>query len=70
MSAIRICILSFALEISKYDWVIFVLCSLREEYVNAYIDYIFNTSVTDQFDAFNDGFHKVCGGRVLVSQPM
>ncbi|XP_064600028.1 probable E3 ubiquitin-protein ligase HERC4 isoform X2 [Liolophura sinensis] len=37
----------------------------RKEYVDAYIDYIFNKSVEKNFRSFNEGFHKVCGGRVL-----
>uniref|UniRef100_A0A8C2J9E3 HECT and RLD domain containing E3 ubiquitin protein ligase 4 n=1 Tax=Cyprinus carpio TaxID=7962 RepID=A0A8C2J9E3_CYPCA len=37
----------------------------RQEFVNAYVDYIFNTSVAPQFSAFYAGFHKVCGGKVL-----
>ncbi|OWF39726.1 E3 ubiquitin-protein ligase HERC4 [Mizuhopecten yessoensis] len=37
----------------------------RQEYVQAYIDFIFNQSVDKQFQAFNSGFHKVCGGKVL-----
>ncbi len=36
--------------------------------MDALIDYMFNKSVKDQFHAFNDGFHKVTGGRVLVRQ--
>ncbi|KAI2658144.1 putative E3 ubiquitin-protein ligase HERC4 [Labeo rohita] len=39
--------------------------SNRQEFVNAYVDYIFNTSVAPQFSAFYAGFHKVCGGKVL-----
>ena len=39
----------------------------RQEYVDLYIDYVFNKSVQEQFTAFNDGFYKVCGSRVLVS---
>ncbi|XP_051945513.1 probable E3 ubiquitin-protein ligase HERC4 isoform X2 [Xyrauchen texanus] len=39
--------------------------SNRQEFVNAYVDYIFNTSVAPQFNAFYAGFHKVCGGKVL-----
>ena len=31
------------------------------------MSYIFDKSVEEQFAAFNTGFHKVCGGRVLVS---
>ncbi|KAK9685781.1 HECT-domain (ubiquitin-transferase) [Popillia japonica] len=37
----------------------------KQEYVNLYVDYIFNTSVSKHFDAFREGFMKVCGGRVL-----
>ncbi|KAJ8248211.1 hypothetical protein GJAV_G00239610 [Gymnothorax javanicus] len=39
--------------------------SNRQEYVEAYVDYIFNVSVAELFDAFYAGFHKVCGGKVL-----
>ncbi|XP_016420884.1 probable E3 ubiquitin-protein ligase HERC4 isoform X2 [Sinocyclocheilus rhinocerous] len=39
--------------------------SNRQEFVNAYVDYIFNISVAPQFSAFYAGFHKVCGGKVL-----
>ncbi|CAD7081549.1 unnamed protein product [Hermetia illucens] len=37
----------------------------RKEFVDLYIDFIFNKSVEKQFQAFHDGFMKVCGGRVL-----
>ncbi|MEE6488184.1 hypothetical protein FKM82_015154 [Ascaphus truei] len=37
----------------------------KHEFVNAYVDYIFNISVASLFDAFCTGFHKVCGGKVL-----
>ncbi|XP_020853826.1 putative E3 ubiquitin-protein ligase HERC4 isoform X3 [Phascolarctos cinereus] len=37
----------------------------RQEFVDAYVDYIFNKSVASLFDAFHEGFHKVCGGKVL-----
>lgn len=42
-------------------------CSLlsRQEFVDAYVDYIFSKSVASLFDAFHAGFHKVCGGKVL-----
>jgi E3 ubiquitin-protein ligase HERC4 len=36
-----------------------------KQYVNAYIDYIFNKSVELPFNAFNNGFHHVCGSKVL-----
>ncbi len=44
-----------------------ILLSVRKEYVDALVDYTFNKAVKDQFQAFNEGFHKVTGGRVLVS---
>ncbi|XP_028404345.1 probable E3 ubiquitin-protein ligase HERC4 [Dendronephthya gigantea] len=37
----------------------------RDRYVDAYIDYIVNKSVEKHFIAFSNGFHRVCGGRVL-----
>uniref|UniRef100_A0AAQ5XYX5 HECT domain-containing protein n=1 Tax=Amphiprion ocellaris TaxID=80972 RepID=A0AAQ5XYX5_AMPOC len=39
--------------------------SNRQDFVNAYVDYIFNTSVAPLFECFYAGFHKVCGGKVL-----
>ncbi|XP_037933955.1 probable E3 ubiquitin-protein ligase HERC4 isoform X2 [Teleopsis dalmanni] len=37
----------------------------RKEFVDLYIDFIFNKSVDNQFKAFQAGFMKVCLGRVL-----
>lgn len=37
----------------------------KQEYVNLYVDYVFNKSVQNQYDAFHKGFMKVCDGRVL-----
>ncbi|XP_065409538.1 probable E3 ubiquitin-protein ligase HERC4 isoform X4 [Chrysemys picta bellii] len=37
----------------------------RQEFVDAYVDYIFSKSVASLFNAFHTGFHKVCGGKVL-----
>lgn len=37
----------------------------RQQYVDCYIDYLFNKSVEKQFTAFYRGFHKVCGGKIL-----
>ncbi|KAM6105756.1 putative E3 ubiquitin-protein ligase HERC4 [Pterocles gutturalis] len=37
----------------------------RQDFVDAYVDYIFNKSVASLFSAFHAGFHKVCGGKVL-----
>uniref|UniRef100_A0A3P9MXW6 HECT and RLD domain containing E3 ubiquitin protein ligase 4 n=1 Tax=Poecilia reticulata TaxID=8081 RepID=A0A3P9MXW6_POERE len=39
--------------------------SNRQEFVDAYVDYVFNKSVAPLFEGFYSGFHKVCGGRVL-----
>ncbi|KAK3696531.1 hypothetical protein QZH41_015897 [Actinostola sp. cb2023] len=41
------------------------LGTIRQHYVNAYMDYYLNKSVQKQFQAFSNGFHRVCGGRVL-----
>uniref|UniRef100_A0A3P9K827 HECT and RLD domain containing E3 ubiquitin protein ligase 4 n=1 Tax=Oryzias latipes TaxID=8090 RepID=A0A3P9K827_ORYLA len=37
----------------------------RQDFVNAYVDYVFNSSVASLFECFYSGFHKVCGGKVL-----
>ncbi|XP_068113476.1 probable E3 ubiquitin-protein ligase HERC4 isoform X2 [Hyperolius riggenbachi] len=37
----------------------------RQEFVDSYVEYIFDRSVASLFEAFYSGFHKVCGGRVL-----
>nr|XP_036876001.1 probable E3 ubiquitin-protein ligase HERC3 isoform X4 [Manis javanica]XP_036876002.1 probable E3 ubiquitin-protein ligase HERC3 isoform X4 [Manis javanica] len=37
----------------------------RQEFVDAYVNYIFQTSVHEWYTAFSDGFLKVCGGKVL-----
>ena len=43
----------------------------REKYVESYIDYVFNKSVSHQFEAFSKGFLKVCGGQILqLFRPM
>uniref|UniRef100_A0AAX7U6B6 HECT domain-containing protein n=1 Tax=Astatotilapia calliptera TaxID=8154 RepID=A0AAX7U6B6_ASTCA len=39
--------------------------SNRQDFVSAYVDYVFNTSVAPLFECFYSGFHKVCGGKVL-----
>ncbi|XP_077351382.1 putative E3 ubiquitin-protein ligase HERC4 isoform X2 [Festucalex cinctus] len=39
--------------------------SNRQDFVNAYVEYTFNTSVAPLFECFYAGFHKVCGGKVL-----
>ncbi|KAM4049423.1 putative E3 ubiquitin-protein ligase HERC3 [Anomaloglossus baeobatrachus] len=37
----------------------------RKEFVDAYIDYVFNQSVQEWYEAFSTGFLKVSGGKVL-----
>ncbi|XP_056423740.1 probable E3 ubiquitin-protein ligase HERC3 isoform X3 [Hyla sarda] len=37
----------------------------RKEFVDAYVDYVFNRSVQEWYEAFSTGFLKVCGGKVL-----
>lgn len=37
----------------------------KTEFVNLYIDFIFNKSVESKYNAFHQGFLDVCGGKVL-----
>lgn len=37
----------------------------REEYVKLYINHLVNISIKHQFHAFQKGFYRVCGGKVL-----
>ncbi|XP_038255642.1 probable E3 ubiquitin-protein ligase HERC3 isoform X1 [Dermochelys coriacea] len=37
----------------------------RQEFVEAYLNYIFNLSIHEWYIAFSTGFLKVCGGKVL-----
>ncbi|XP_050667406.1 probable E3 ubiquitin-protein ligase HERC4 isoform X2 [Leptidea sinapis] len=37
----------------------------KAEYVDLYVDFLLNKSVENQFKAFNQGFQKVCGGRIV-----
>ncbi|XP_063773192.1 probable E3 ubiquitin-protein ligase HERC3 isoform X2 [Pseudophryne corroboree] len=37
----------------------------RQEFVDAYVNYVFNKSVQEWYEAFSTGFLKVCGGKVL-----
>jgi E3 ubiquitin-protein ligase HERC4 len=38
---------------------------IRAEYVDLYVKYILDTSVEKSFNAFNQGFHYVCGSHIL-----
>uniref|UniRef100_A0A6B2EBR4 Putative hect e3 ubiquitin ligase n=1 Tax=Phlebotomus kandelakii TaxID=1109342 RepID=A0A6B2EBR4_9DIPT len=44
---------------------IFVTQETKQEFVDLYIDYVFNESVKSHFEGFDMGFQKVCGGRIL-----
>ncbi|KAM4807528.1 putative E3 ubiquitin-protein ligase HERC3 [Rhinophrynus dorsalis] len=37
----------------------------RGQFVDAYVNYVFNLSVQEWYEAFSTGFLKVCGGKVL-----
>lgn len=37
----------------------------RNQYISAYLDYVFNSSIKSQFECFKKGFLRVCGGEVL-----
>lgn len=39
--------------------------TFRQEFVDLYIDFVFNKSVEKQYGGFQEGFMKVCGGRVM-----
>nr|XP_033815149.1 probable E3 ubiquitin-protein ligase HERC6 isoform X2 [Geotrypetes seraphini] len=39
--------------------------SNKHDYVDKYIDYVFNKSVTEVFEAFKRGFYKVCDRQIL-----
>ena len=42
------------------------MCVLsREEFVQAYLQYVFCSAVGELYAAFSSGFLKVCGGNVL-----
>ena len=40
----------------------------RTEYVHAYIKYVLDDAVSEPFMAFDEGFRRVCDGKVLVSR--
>uniref|UniRef100_A0A1L8DT79 Putative hect e3 ubiquitin ligase n=1 Tax=Nyssomyia neivai TaxID=330878 RepID=A0A1L8DT79_9DIPT len=44
---------------------IFVTQESKQEFVDLYIDWIFNRSCKSHFDGFDLGFQKVCGGRIM-----
>jgi hypothetical protein len=37
----------------------------REEYVKAYMDHYLHEHIRQEFDAFQRGFEKICGGQAL-----
>ena len=42
------------------------ICFVRNEYVERYVDFTLNQSVMTEYNAFADGFLRVCGGKVLT----
>ena len=38
----------------------------REEFVRLYLDWILNTAIYEQFQAFYLGFHTVCASNALI----
>ena len=59
---IFVCIVLF----STFRIIWFFFPVSRVQYVDVYIDYYLNKSVEKQFEAFAQGFHRVCGGKVMV----
>ncbi|XP_066574471.1 probable E3 ubiquitin-protein ligase HERC3 [Amia ocellicauda] len=42
----------------------------KEQFVDAYVDYVFNLSVKNLFEEFKEGFYKVCDAKVVgIFQP-
>ncbi|XP_071973647.1 probable E3 ubiquitin-protein ligase HERC3 isoform X2 [Engystomops pustulosus] len=37
----------------------------RKEFVDSYVNYVFNQSIQEWYEAFSTGFLKVCGGKIL-----
>lgn len=52
-------------HLKSFDFYYFVCLSIREEFVDLYIDYVINKSVEKQFNGFHTGFMRVCGGPVM-----
>lgn len=44
---------------------VYPVSSCRQEFVDAYVNYVFQISVHEWYTAFSSGFLKVCGGKVL-----
>lgn len=42
-----------------------VTAANKAEYVSLYVKYLLEDSIKRQFDAFQRGFHSVCGGECL-----
>ena len=52
-------------ELKENGSQIFVNQENKHEYVELLLDFIFNKSIHNQFNAFYRGFHKACGGDML-----
>uniref|UniRef100_A0A7N6FBM7 HECT domain-containing protein n=1 Tax=Anabas testudineus TaxID=64144 RepID=A0A7N6FBM7_ANATE len=57
-------LLSFAVSVTFCLLMCFFIVGLNE-FVEAYLRYVFSDSVSEQYSAFSSGFLKVCGGEIL-----
>uniref|UniRef100_A0A8C0K1X0 HECT and RLD domain containing E3 ubiquitin protein ligase 3 n=1 Tax=Canis lupus dingo TaxID=286419 RepID=A0A8C0K1X0_CANLU len=57
--------LNFTVRISTAKCILILWFSGRQEFVDAYVNYVFQISVHEWYTAFSSGFLKVCGGKVL-----
>jgi hypothetical protein len=46
---------------------IYVSKDNRDEYIELYINYVFNTSCDQKFRSFNKGFYRVCDEEIVTS---
>lgn len=49
-----------------YAYIFSIFMSKFSEYVNAYIDFLLNKAIYQQFRSFYMGFHSVCASNVLL----
>ena len=53
-------------ELLKHGFYIPVTQSNKNDYVELYIEYVLDKSISNQFEAFRNGFFQVCGGNSLA----
>ena len=56
-----------SVELKEGGTNIFVSKENRDEYIELYINYIFNTQCEDKFRSFKKGFYRVCDEEVVTS---